>query len=401
MERKVYPVSQVNRYVKAVLMQDKLLSGIWIRGEISNYKHHSSGHRYFTLKDSEGQISAVMFSTYASSLTFRPVDGMQVVVYGEITLYERSGQYQINVRAMEEDGAGALYQAFLRQKERFEKAGWFDPAHKKEIPSFAHTIGIVTSPTGAAVRDMIQTARRRFPGIQILFCPCLVQGPGASASIASAIRKLDEDGRAQVLLVGRGGGSIEDLWAFNEEETVRAIYQCQTPVISAVGHETDFTLADFAADLRAATPTAASELAVPDAAKLLSSIRDQQQGMAALVHDRLQRYRKEASYYMDQTAERMLRLRIDSLRQQIDMETRTIGTALHTRLDREKDRLQHIRSELDLLDPYLPLEKGYSLLYDGDEIVRSAGSLTPGQMIKAVLKGGEGLLEVKERTLHS
>ncbi len=396
MERRIYPVSQVNRYVKAVLAQDRILSGIWVSGEISNYKRHSTGHRYFTIKDAEGAISAVMFSSYAQRLEFRPEEGMHIVAFGEITLYEKTGQYQIYVKEMELMGAGALYQAYLALKEKLEKQGLFDAARKKPIPKYARTIGIITSPTGAAVRDMIQTARRRYPGIQILFCPALVQGPGASDSIIRAIRAMNADGRAEVLLVGRGGGSIEDLWAFNEEPTVRAIAGSGIPVISAVGHETDFTLADFAADLRAATPTAAAELAVPLAADLQMEIAERTNRIRMRVHEKLDRYRKELSYYMDRTAGRMLHLHIRNERQLLDMEQQQIRQETAARIAALREHLQRLTEAVTLLDPAGPLKRGYSLLEDADGIITSVSRLVPGMDVTAVLHDGRANLTVKE-----
>ena len=401
MDRKVYPVSQVNRYVKAILAQDRILSGLWVSGEISNYKHHSSGHRYFTIKDAGGQVSAVMFASNAGMLSFRPVEGMRILAYGQISLYEKTGQYQMYVQAMEQDGEGALYQAYLRQKERFEQEGLFDASHKKPVPVMATTIGIITSPTGAAVRDMIQTARRRYPGVRILFCPVLVQGPDAAASIAGAIRRMNEDGRAQVLLVGRGGGSIEDLWAFNEEETVRAIYASSIPVISAVGHETDFTLADFTADLRAATPTAAAELAVPDALELKKSVARLSEQMSMQMHHKLEQGRKEVAYYMDQTASRMIRLHINGLRQQVDMETQSMMNLLRGRMEQYKVQIRSLQGELQLMDPYLPLEKGYSILSDQNGIIRSVLALEPGKEVEARLKDGKAILVTQKRESRS
>ena len=274
MQRKVYPVSAVNRYVKQLLQQDMILSGLWVSGEISNFKRHSSGHLYFTLKDREGSIAAVMFASDARNLSFRPQDGQQVQVQGYISLYEKTGQYQLYVRQMEQQGSGQLYQAFEALKQKLQAQGLFDEQRKKPIPAFPEKIGIVTSPTGAAVRDMIQIARRRYPGVQLVLYPAIVQGVDAAPTIVKGIRRLDRMPEVDVIIVGRGGGSIEDLWPFNEEMVAMAIAEAQTPIVSAVGHETDFTIADFVADLRAPTPSAAAELAVPSQKELIDKFNN-------------------------------------------------------------------------------------------------------------------------------
>ena len=261
---KVYSVSQINNYIKRLFENDVFLQDIYIEAEISNFKAHSSGHFYMTLKDSGASVNAVMFRSYAEKLKFMPEDGMKVLINGYISLYEKTGQYQFYALNMEPAGKGALYIAYEQLKERLERSGVFDPKYKKDIPSYPKCIAVITSPTGAAVRDIINVSGRRNPNVKIVVIPVLVQGDDAAPSIANAIESVNKWGQADTIIVGRGGGSIEDLWAFNEEMVARAIFDSKIPIISAVGHETDFTIADFIADMRAPTPSAAAEIAVPE-----------------------------------------------------------------------------------------------------------------------------------------
>ncbi|EES72230.1 exodeoxyribonuclease VII, large subunit, partial [Paenibacillus sp. oral taxon 786 str. D14] len=267
-QQRILTVKELNRYIRMKLESDQVLTDVWIRGEISNFTHHSSGHMYFTLKDADSRIKSIMFASYNQRLPFRPKEGTRVIARGNVSVYERDGQYQFYVTHMQPDGVGSLYLAFEQLKQKLEAEGLFAPGRKRPLPRFPKTIGVVTSPTGAAVRDILTTLGRRYPQAAVILYPVLVQGKGAAPSIVKAIRTLNAMGEADVLIVGRGGGSLEELWAFNEEQVARAIYESAIPVISAVGHETDFTIADFVADLRAATPTAAAELAVPHTAEL-------------------------------------------------------------------------------------------------------------------------------------
>ena len=259
--RSVYSVGQVNSYIKNMFTQDFMLGRIYVKGEVSNCKYHTSGHIYFSLKDETGMIACVMFAGQRGGLAFRMREGQQVIILGSVNVYERDGRYQLYAKEIILDGAGLLYEKFEKLKQELEEMGMFEQEYKRPIPSFASSVGIVTAPTGAAIRDIIHIASRRNPYVQLYLCPALVQGEDAAESIADGIRRLDAFG-VDVIIVGRGGGSIEDLWAFNEEIVARAIFACQTPVISAVGHETDTTIADYVADLRAPTPSAAAELAV-------------------------------------------------------------------------------------------------------------------------------------------
>ena len=257
--RNVYTVKQVNAYIKNMFTQDFMLNRIYIKGEVSNCKYHTSGHLYFSLKDESGTIACVMFAGQRSGLSFRMQEGQQVIVLGSVSVYERDGRYQVYAKEIVLDGAGLLYEKFIKLKKELEEMGMFAPEYKKPIPKYVRTVGVVTAPTGAAVRDIINITRRRNPYVQILLYPALVQGDGASESVVRGIRALEE-AKVDVMIVGRGGGSIEDLWAFNEENVARAVFECSVPVISAVGHETDTTIIDYVADLRAPTPSAAAQL---------------------------------------------------------------------------------------------------------------------------------------------
>ena len=269
---RVLSVKDLNRYIRMKMEGDSRLSDVWIRGEISNFTHHSSGHMYFTLKDEGSRIRAIMFATHNQRLPFIPKEGSRVIARGNVSVYERDGQYQFYAVQMQPDGIGSLYLAYEQLKSKLEEEGLFAAERKRPLPRYPKTIGVITSPTGAAVRDIMITIRRRYPQARAILYPVLVQGKGAAPSIVKAIRTMNDMAEADVLIVGRGGGSLEELWAFNEEIVARAIYQSDIPVISAVGHETDFTIADFVADLRAATPTAAAELAVPSSAELRGSL---------------------------------------------------------------------------------------------------------------------------------
>ena len=289
--KEVYSVGALNQYIKQLFISDYGLNNIYVRGEISNCKYHTSGHIYFTLKDKSSALACVMFAGQRAGLDFRLSEGQQVVVYGSVSVYERDGKYQLYARQIVLDGLGLLYQKYEALKKKLEALGYFSQEHKKEIPKFPKRIGIVTAKTGAAIQDMIHVISRRSPFVQLVLYPAIVQGKAAAPTIVKGIQTLDDFG-VDTIIVGRGGGSIEDLWAFNEESVAKAIYECRTPVISAVGHETDVTIADFAADLRAPTPSAAAELAVPDVRQLfarLSQIEDKLDGLIAgkLIMDRI------------------------------------------------------------------------------------------------------------------
>lgn len=396
MERPVYRVSQVNAYVKRMLTQDIMLSNLRMTGEISNYKRHSSGHLYFALKDAGAAISAVMFASDAAALRFLPKEGQKVIVQGMVSLYEKTGQYQFYVRRMEPDGIGALYQAFEALKQKLEAEGLFAPERKRPIPSYPQTVAIVTSPTGAAVQDMIQIARRRHPGIRLIVVPVLVQGEQAAPSIVRGLKRAEQSG-ADTVIVGRGGGSIEDLWAFNEESVARAIAACAVPVISAVGHETDFTIADFAADLRAPTPSAAAELAVPMAAELLEEVHGLRQRQEAAVFRKIQQERRFLSQLMDRPLYRSPQRLLEGRRQELDMLWDRVQSGMAGRLKEWRGELQQLELRLAYLDPRHPLERGYVYMTNMDgQMVTKVREVQCGDQLRVILQDGRITTQVQE-----
>ena len=398
-QRRVYPVSVVNRYVKQLLVQDVILQNLWVSGEISNFKHHSSGHLYFTIKDENGALSAVMFAREAKALRFEPENGQQVQVQGAISLYEKTGQYQLYVRQMEPAGSGALYLAFEALKEKLQAQGLFDESKKKKIPRFPRRIGIVTSPTGAAVRDMIQIARRRNPGVSLVVYPAKVQGEGAADTIVNGIRRLDLMPEIDTIIVGRGGGSLEDLWAFNEEKVALAIAQAHTPVISAVGHETDFTIADFVADLRAPTPSAAAELAVPDTASVWTSVVEMTLRRQKAWKRYMQHERQKQMLLSAKLAAMAPRRTLDDHRQMLDMLLQRRRYAMHNRLQQNRFQLQKLSDVLQLLSPLHPLEKGYALVMDeAGAGISSIRQVKEGQTLQIQMK--DGVIDAKASRIH-
>lgn len=374
-------VTEVNQYIKQLLEQDEILFQISIRGELSNYKMHSSGHHYFTLKDDGGVISGVMFRGDASRLRFRPENGMKVIVSGRVSLFPKSGQYQIYVRDMQPDGVGALYIAFEQLKQKLYDEGLFDPAHKKPIPLYPQTIALVTSPTGAAVRDMIRILRHRFPLCRVLVCPVKVQGAGAGVEVANMLDYVNSHKLADLIITGRGGGSIEDLWAFNEEVVARAVFRSEIPVISAVGHEPDVTICDYVADLRAATPSNGAELAVCDSAELklrlngvsarmtqslLSQIQAKRQRLTALSEKKIMR-----SPYEYLAERRML---LSMLQQRLEGGEGNI-------LQQKKQEFSTLAASMDAMSPLKVLGRGYSMATRAGSVVQKADSLRSGDRL--------------------
>ena len=334
----VYTVGQVNSYIKNIFDQDYMLRRIYVSGEVSNCKYHPSGHIYFSLKDAEGTISCVMFAGSRRGLAFPMRDGDNVIVGGSISVYERDGKYQIYAREIELDGAGNLYQKFEALKQEFEEMGMFAPEYKKPIPKYVRTVGVVTAPTGAAVRDIINITRRRNPYVQILLYPALVQGEGASESIVKGIHALEAE-KVDVMIVGRGGGSMEDLWAFNEEAVARAVFDCSVPVISAVGHETDTTIIDFVADLRAPTPSAAAELAVYDFMEMKKILKLREERLLHFMQLFLERKRQKLEQYSLRMRAYHPQQRLNEQRQfAADAENR-LRREMMRRLEQEKYRL--------------------------------------------------------------
>jgi exodeoxyribonuclease VII large subunit len=369
----VLTVTQLNRYLKSIFDGDAHLANVFLTGEISNFTdHYRSGHLYFSLKDDRSVIRAVMFAQQARRLKFRPGDGMRVIARGRVSVYEQSGQYQLYVQDMQPDGLGALNLAFEQLKKKLAAEGLFDPKRKKSLPKFPQSVGVVTSPTGAAVQDIRQILGRRYPLAQVVLCPVLVQGEGAAEQIAEAIRRFNRLRCADVLIVGRGGGSIEDLWAFNEEIVARAVAESEIPVISAVGHETDYTICDFAADLRAPTPSAAAELAVPDIRELLSAVSSAGVRMKQALSLDLRRMQ------MDRLVERMVR--------QMKREVET-----------GKMMLSQKSAALDALSPLRVLERGYAVALDPKgAALKNAADAVPGEPLTLLLSRGKLVCRVEK-----
>lgn len=397
MRGKVYTVGQLNGYVKRLFERDAFLTDVFVEGEISNLTLHRSGHIYFSLKDRAAQISCVMFQTYTGGLEFLPEVGMKVTVYGQVSLYEKTGAYQLYVKIMEPAGLGALYAAFEKLKSKLEKEGVFDPAHKKEIPKSAKTIAVITSPTGAAVRDIISIAGRRNPAAELVVCPVLVQGDMAADSIVKAIKDVNEWKGCDLIILGRGGGSIEDLWAFNEEKVAYAIYNSEIPIISAVGHETDFTIADFAADLRAPTPSAAAELAVrkasDDGRRVLKAYQAMERNMSRRLTYAEASLNRLIKYFL---SDRLLREVCDMEGYAVELEER-LDKSLAQKIERLEGRLIKAVSLIESLSPLKVVSRGYALITDDNEkVLTSVKKLKTGESVSLRLKDGRAKATVDE-----
>lgn len=392
MEAKVATVSQINGYVKKILDHNIILNNVWIKGEISNFKHHYSGHLYITLKDEGAVLKAVMFRNSAQSLSFEPSDGMKVLARGRISVYEAGGSYQLYIEEMIPDGVGDLYIAYEKLKKQLEEEGLFAPEHKKPIPQFPKAVGVVTASTGAAVRDIINVITRRYPMAEIILFPAQVQGTGAAESIVRAIEYFNASGEVDTLIVGRGGGSIEDLWAFNEEITARAIFASKIPIISAVGHETDFTIADFAADLRAPTPSAAAEIAVPSAIELRNRINTDCNRISRNIAGRIEGSRLLLQRFKMRTPKD----RIDDYNLKLDGLLKTVESSLRMKLMNLKNTFGETASKLDALSPLQTLARGYSIPTDSDgNVIRSAAQMEKGMEFTLRMKDGNTNCMVK------
>lgn len=386
MEPKIATVSQINGYVKKILDNNIILNNVWIKGEISNFKHHYSGHLYITLKDEGAVLKAVMFKGSASSLSFEPNDGMKVLARGRISVYEAGGAYQLYIEEMIPDGVGELYIAYEQLKKQLQEEGLFDEQHKKPIPKFPKSVGVVTASTGAAVRDIINVMTRRYPMAEIIIYPAQVQGSGASQSIVNAIEYFNTTGEVDTLIVGRGGGSIEDLWAFNEEITARAIFNSKIPVISAVGHETDFTIADFVADLRAPTPSAAAELAVPSMLELRNRINTDKNRISQSILQRIEGGRLLLKRFKMRTPKD----KIDDYRLKIDMIVKSMDSSLKMKTMTLKRSLAESAGKLDALSPLQTLARGYSIpTKDDGTVIRSVKEMENGTEFTLRMRDGQ------------
>lgn len=435
-QSKILSIKDLTNYIKSLIDLDPKLQDIWIRGEISNFTHHSSGHMYFTLKDESSRLRSIMFAGNNRYLKFIPKNGMKVIVRGYVSIYERDGQYQFYAQEMEPDGIGQLYLAYEQLKQKLEAEGLFEQKAKKRLPSFPQTIGIITSSTGAAIRDIITTLKRRYPLVNILVYPVLVQGENAAYSIAHAIEEMNRFGGIDLLIIGRGGGSIEELWAFNEEVVARSIFYSDLPVISAVGHETDYTIADFVADVRAATPTAAAELAVPHIDELRASIAylskrlerqllkqfenakgSLKQILKSTIFKRPKQHLLENAQQIDRFRERLNH----SLSKHTSMHRERFSIILqrlthekpHERINRNREKIEILKKrlireafrkqekynsllsgkigKLDALSPLKVMKRGYSLLYDekGKRIIKTVREIQLGDIVKVKLHDGD------------
>lgn len=386
---KVISVSQLNRYVKSLLEGDANLAAVYIGGEISNFtNHYKSGHLYMSLKDEGALVKAVMFRAYASKLAFTPENGMKVIVRARVSLYEKDGAFQIYIEEMQPDGVGALQIAFEQLKKKLAAEGLFEASRKKPLPRYPARVGVITSPTGAAVRDIFNVLGRRFPLARVVFTPVLVQGEGAPAQLVAALRRFNETDAADVLIIGRGGGSIEELWAFNDETVARAVAASRIPVISAVGHETDFTICDFVADLRAPTPSAAAELAVPDQHQLAARLT---QLYGALRQSALHRVQVENTRLAAIRDKRCLSTPLFYVEEQgmrLDYFVRRFAAAAQVQTSRAEGRLSAAAGKLDALSPLKVLSRGYSIVYKGDEVQHLAGDIHPGDKLSLRLSDG-------------
>lgn len=382
-------VTELNKYIKNKFAGDEFLQNVLIKGELSNFKNHYTGHMYFTLKDETSLIKGIMFKTYTSNLKFVPKDGMSVVIFGTVSVFERDGQYQVYCKDMMLDGMGALYASYEELKNRLEKEGLFDISHKKKIPMFSDSIGVITSQTGAVIRDIINVSTRRNPNVNIKLIPSAVQGEGAGEKIAKAIRKFNELKNVDVIIIARGGGSLEDLWPFNEEVVARAIYESDLPVISAVGHETDFSISDFVADLRAPTPSAAAELAVIDVNEAKWKLQNYKNNLRVLLNRKLENMKNRYERCKNSTVFTNPYLSIQNRYQLIDKDIKKLTYAMSQKYNIEKNKYTKLISILDSISPLKTLERGYGIVQnEKNKVIKSITDVNKGDKIKIVLKDG-------------
>ena len=398
MMRNVYSVGQVNAYIKNMFTQDFMLNRIYVKGEVSNCKYHTSGHIYFSLKDESGMIACIMFAGQRGGLSFRMQEGQQVIVLGNVTTYERDGKYQLYAKEIILDGAGTLYEKFEALKQELGEMGMFAEEYKQPIPKFARTIGIVTAPTGAAIRDIINVAGRRNPYVQLLLYPALVQGEGASASIAEGIAALEKKG-VDLIIVGRGGGSIEDLWAFNEEIVARAIFECRIPVISAVGHETDTTIADYVADLRAPTPSAAAELAVFEYETFLNEVEEYRIKIRKAIRQKAEWEKMKIGQYALQLKYLHPRNKLrDKQQRTVELEERFRQT-MERKIDDEKRRFAFYIERMKGLSPLAKLNQGFAYIStENGKVVKTIADTANGETLNVYVT--DGVIKARVEDTH-
>ena len=384
-------VTDLNKYIKDKIANDEALNNVLVKGEISNFKNHYTGHMYFTLKDENSLIKCVMFKSYTTHLSFMPKDGMKVMVLGSVAVFERDGIYQIYAKAMKEDGLGSLYTAYEELKKKLEQEGLFAESHKKKIPFMPKTIGVLTSNTGAVIRDIINVSTRRNPGVHIRLYPVPVQGPGAAEKIAEGIKFMNENKLADVLIIGRGGGSLEDLWPFNEEIVARAIYDSELPIISAVGHETDFTIADFVADLRAPTPSAAAELAVANIEDVRETLKLYNNRYKVALKKKIELMRLSYEKCMARPAYKNPTQKINEQYMVIDMKVKALQNSMMLKLKEAKTSFVKETAKLDSLSPLKTLTRGYSIVtkQESGKVIKSVDDLNSGEKVNLRLSDGQ------------
>ncbi len=392
----VITVSQLNFYIKSLLDENTVLREVYISGEISNLTdHYRSGHIYLSLKDDKAVVRAVMFAGNAKRLRFKPEEGMKVIARGRVSVYEATGQYQLYIEDMQPDGIGALNLAYEQLKRRLAEEGLFSDERKKPIPKFPNRIGVITSPTGAAVQDILNILGRRYPISEVVFCPVLVQGEGAPAQLIDAVRRFNRANAADVIIIGRGGGSIEDLWAFNDEGLARAIAASDIPIISAVGHETDFTICDFVSDLRAPTPSAAAELATPNRSELLAYFKSISSSLPSIMQRRIDLYRQELDSLTSSKILSSPTEYINVRKSELDVLYADMTRAFTNIVLEKRYRLMSLASKLETLSPMAVLSRGYSITENKNGVVRNAASLKKGDRVDVIFEDGKVLCEVK------
>lgn len=395
-ENMAVTVSQVNSYIKEKIASDEGLNNLIIKGEISNFKNHYTGHMYFTLKDKDSLIKCICFKSYAQKLTFMPKDGMKVMVLGTVSIFERDGIYQIYVKAMEEDGLGDLYTKYQELKEKLEIQGLFSEEHKMKIPIMPKVIGVLTSKTGSVIKDIINVSTRRNPNVYIRLLPVPVQGEGAAEKIAEGIEYMNKNKLADVLILARGGGSLEDLWPFNEEIVANSIYNSEIPIISAVGHETDFTIADFVADLRAPTPSAAAELAVSDIYEVQRKIDTYQDRLRNSLIKKVELMKMRYEKVMASVVFKEPLRKVNDNYQKIDTIIKSLDTLIKTKQEKEKTKYIELVSKLDALSPLKTLYRGYSITEKNGKVVKSVEELEKGDKVLVRLSDGEKRATIEE-----
>lgn len=387
-------VSELNSYIKNKIADDEYLNNVLIKGEISNFKNHYTGHMYFTLKDENSLIKCIMFKSYAQKLDFMPKEGMKIFVLGGVSVFERDGIYQIYVKAMQEDGVGILYKKYEELKQRLDEEGYFDESHKQKIPLMPKVIGVLTSQTGSVIRDIINVSTRRNPNVQIRLYPVPVQGEGAAEKIADGIRFMNENNLADVLILARGGGSLEDLWPFNEEIVAHAIYNSKLPIISAVGHETDFSISDFVADLRAPTPSAAAELAVPDIYEIKQKINVYQNRLRMSLVKKVEIMKLRYEKCMNSRVFKEPTRNINDNYLRIDNYIKRLENTIKIKQKEEKTKYIELISKLDALSPLKTLTRGYSIVETDNKIIKSSKQLSTGDKIKLRFSDGQKNAEI-------